>query len=52
MSTYYVVFVGRRYGICDSWFECQRRVIFYKGELDKAYKSGDEAKDELEWSVD
>ena len=52
MSTYYVVFVGRRHGICDSWFECQRRVLFYKGELDKAYKSRDEAKDELEWSVD
>ena len=43
MSTYYVVFVGRKHGVCDSWFECQRKVIFYKSGLDKAYKSRDKA---------
>ena len=31
ITNYYVVFVGRKRGVCDSWIECQRRVIFYKG---------------------
>ena len=43
MSTYYVAFVGRKHKVCDSWFECQRKVFFYKGGLDKAYKSHDKA---------
>ena len=28
---YYVVFVGKKRGVCDSWIKCQRRLIFYKG---------------------
>ena len=39
MSTYYIVFVGRKHDVCDSWFECQLMVFFYKAGLDKAYKS-------------
>ena len=31
ITNYYVVFVGRKCGVCNSWIECQRMVIFYKG---------------------
>ena len=27
---FYVVFVGRKRRVCDSWITCQRRVILYK----------------------
>ena len=30
MSTYYVVFIGKKIRVCDSLFECQRRVLFIK----------------------
>ena len=39
MSTYFVFFIGWKHGVCDSWFECQRMMLFYKGGLDEAYKS-------------
>ena len=41
MTNYYVVFVGRKHGVCNSWIECQRRVILYKESLYKAYTSKD-----------
>ena len=41
MTNYYVVFVGRKQGVCDSWIECQRKVIFYKGGFYKSYISRD-----------
>ena len=31
MTNYYVVFVGRKCGVCNSWIKCQRRVILFKG---------------------
>ena len=31
MTNYYVVYVGKKRGVCDSWIECQKRVIFYEG---------------------
>ena len=43
MLTYYIVFVGRKIGVCASWLECQQRVFFYKGGLYKYYKTHDEA---------
>ena len=43
MLTYYIVFVGRKTGVCASWFECRQRVFFYKGGLYKYYKTHDEA---------
>ena len=41
MTNYYVVFVSRKHGVCNSWIECQKRVIFYKESLYKAYTSKD-----------
>ena len=35
MINYYVVFVGRKCGVCDIWIKCQRGVIFYKGGYTK-----------------
>ena len=42
MQTYYVVFVGRKYGVYDFWVECQKNVFLYKGSVYKAYTSGEE----------
>ena len=42
MQTYYVVFVGRKYGVYDFWVECQKNVLLYKGSVYKAYTSGEE----------
>ena len=39
MQTYYVVFVGRRHEVYDSWVECQKNVLLYKGSVYKAYTS-------------
>ena len=38
-QTYYVVFVGCRHGVYDSWVECQKNVLLYKGSVYKAYTS-------------
>ena len=43
MTNYYLVFVGWKCDVCDSWIECQRKVIFYKGGLYNAYTFRDEA---------
>ena len=43
MGNHYVVFVGREKGVCESWIECQRRVLLCKGVLYKSYTSRDEA---------
>ena len=42
-QTYYVVFVGRRHGVYDSWAECQKNVLLYKGSVYKSYTSRKEA---------
>ena len=42
MQTYYVVFVGHRHGVYDSWVECQKNVLIYKGSVYKAYTSREE----------
>ena len=39
MQTYYVVFVGRRHGVYNSWVECQKNVFLYKKNVYKAYTS-------------
>ena len=40
--TYYVVFVSRRHGVYDSWGECQKNVLLYKGSVYKSYTSREE----------
>lgn len=42
-TTYYVVFVGRRPGIYDSWPECQLQVNGFPGNSFKSYKSKESA---------
>ena len=42
-QTYYVVFVGRRHGVYDSWAECQKNVLLYKGSVYKSYTFREEA---------
>ena len=42
-QTYYVVFVGCRHGVYDSWAECQKNVLLYKGSVYKSYTSREEA---------
>ena len=37
MQTYYVVFVGRRHGVYDSWAKCQKNELLYKRSVYKAY---------------
>ena len=39
MQTYYVMFAGGRHGVYDSWVECQKNVLLYKGNVYKAYTS-------------
>ena len=39
---YYVVFVGHRHGVYDSWAECQKNVLLYKGSVYKSYTSKEE----------
>ena len=41
-QTYYVVFVGRRHGVYDSWAQCQKNVLLYKGGVYKSYTSREE----------
>ena len=36
-QTYYVVFVSRRHGVYNSWAECQKNVLLYKGSFYKSY---------------
>ena len=43
MQTYYVVFLGRRHGVYDSWAECQKNVLLYKESVYKSYTSREEA---------
>ena len=40
---YYVVFVGRRHGVYNSWTECQKNVLLYKESVYKSYTSREEA---------
>ena len=40
-TNYYVIFIGQKHRVCDSWLEYQRRVLLYKGSL--PYTSKDEA---------
>ena len=42
MQTCYVVFVGHKHGVYDSWVECQKNVLLYKGSVYKAYTSREE----------
>ncbi|KAK9225673.1 hypothetical protein WN943_010717 [Citrus x changshan-huyou] len=42
-TTYYVVFVGRRPGIYESWPECQLQVNGFPRNLFKSYKSKESA---------
>ena len=42
-QTYYVVFFSRRLGVYDSWVECQKNVLLYKGSVYKSYASREEA---------
>ena len=42
MQTYYAVFVGSRHGVHDSWVECQKNVLLYKGNVYKAYNFREE----------
>ena len=35
MTNYYVVFVDKKHGVCDSYIRCQRRMILYKGGYTK-----------------
>ena len=39
MQAYYVVFVGRRHGVYNTWVECQKNVLLYKKNVYKAYTS-------------
>ena len=39
MQTYYVVFVGLRHGVYNSWVECQKNVLLYKESVYKSYTS-------------
>ena len=39
---YYVVFVGRRHGVYNSWTECQKNVLLYKESVYKSYTSREE----------
>ena len=43
MQTYYVVFVGRKHGVYDSWVKCQKNVLLYKKSVYKSYTSREEA---------
>ena len=40
----YVVFIGRKRGINNSWPECQEQVVGYKGNVYKSYKMFKEAR--------
>ena len=42
MHTFYVMFVVCNHEVNDSWVECQRNVIFYKGSIYKAYTCQDQ----------
>ena len=42
MQTYYVVFVGRRHGVYDSWVKCQKNVLLYKESVYESYTSREE----------
>ena len=42
-QTYYVVFVGGRYGVYNSWAECLKNVLLYKRSFYKSYTSREEA---------
>lgn len=41
---YYVIWVGHKTGIVDSWEECKKRIHGFKGARYKSYKSLEEAK--------
>ena len=43
-EVYYVVFVGRKKAICNSWPKCQEQVVGYKGNVYKSYKTFEEAR--------
>ena len=43
MTNSYIVFFGRKHGVYDLWIECQKREIFCKELLYKAYTSKDRA---------
>ena len=42
LQTYYVVFVGHKHGVYNSWVECQKNVLLYKGGVYIAYTSREE----------
>ena len=44
MRATYVVFVGRRPGLYQDWFECSKQVNGYKGDIYKKYKNKQETK--------
>ena len=35
--------MGRRHEVCDSWAECQKNELLYKGSVYKSYTSKEEA---------
>ena len=43
MENSYVISIGRKHKVCDSWLECQQRVLLYKVDLYKVYTSKEEA---------
>ena len=42
LQTFYVVFVGHKHGVYNSWVECQKNVLLYKGGVYIAYTSREE----------
>ncbi len=42
-NKWYVVWVGTEPGICETWAECQQRVVGYPGARYKGFKSREEA---------
>ena len=43
-EVYYIVFVGRKNGIYNSWPECQEQVVGNKGKVYKSFKIFKEAR--------
>lgn len=48
MSKFYVVFIGKRTGIFDTWEECKEYVNGFKGAIYKSFKSIEEAEEAFE----
>jgi ribonuclease HI len=50
-NKYYVVTIGRKPGVYESWFECEKQIKNYPGAEHKSFSSVEEATEYLDEEI-